>query len=583
MLSHTRVHLVHGPNGSGKSSVVEALELVSSGTVERLERAGEKQYNDVIKNRSSRTPATIELAWSADGSETEMDDPRPVVPEGLDNAIDATIPASSFRLDQPLMDRLIGQFPHERAGHYAQTFFSETIISLQDYTSAAETRKALSPKLLRLIETLESGKQSLTELRGWRAAKTSAEATREEFPLLLNRWLEKTAVLDLVRRERTVRATVQAARAGGWISDDTAVTAAVDVLDGERDVEALDVHERALTTATDHLQKTLATFTASTTTAVSDAAAPGRVTTLQAQALNAVGRWMFTADVLKDEGAFGDKLTRIINAGDAASYGTLSIGIEQWADTALQQLDALISASQAIERGLDPPKWPGPGPCPEYDEVANAQRVLLEAGKKVSEQFIEKLRPQPGRAGEFDGSLVAAINELMALFTPARWGYSDIRLPWRVQDGRVGVNIELGEHERPVRAELHLNTAELNLFTIALFLLCATRVHKPLNVLLFDDPLQNMDELTSTALARGLAKVIRQWAAVDRQEEVLLFFHGNDDLDRFAAEVPAARYQLPWLTPSGTSPEVTIEAKDKIGDVVKVQTIKNLVSLRGKP
>jgi hypothetical protein len=41
----------------------------------------------------------------------------------------------------------------------------------------------------------------------------------------------------------------------------------------------------------------------------------------------------------------------------------------------------------------------------------------------------------------------------------------------------------------------------------------------------------------------------------------------------------------PRCQPSGRPalPEVTIEAKDKIGDVVKVQTIKNLVSLRGKP
>ena len=40
----------HGPNGSGKSSFVEALELVASGKIERLERAGETNYERVIRS-----------------------------------------------------------------------------------------------------------------------------------------------------------------------------------------------------------------------------------------------------------------------------------------------------------------------------------------------------------------------------------------------------------------------------------------------------------------------------------------------------------------------------------------------------
>jgi hypothetical protein len=46
------------------------------------------------------------------------------------------------------------------------------------------------------------------------------------------------------------------------------------------------------------------------------------------------------------------------------------------------------------------------------------------------------------------------------------------------------------------RADVRLNTAELNVFTLALFLLCAVRLPNPLRLLILDDPLQNMDELT---------------------------------------------------------------------------------------
>jgi hypothetical protein len=100
---------------------------------------------------------------------------------------------------------------------------------------------------------------------------------------------------------------------------------------------------------------------------------------------------------------------------------------------------------------------------------------------------------------------------------PARWSYDDVNLPPpEERAGSVGLNIELGADEKPARADLHLNTAELNLFTVALFLICGGRIVMPLNMLLLDDPLQNMDELTSIALARGLTKVVRLWASRGR-------------------------------------------------------------------
>jgi hypothetical protein len=59
--------------------------------------------------------------------------------------------------------------------------------------------------------------------------------------------------------------------------------------------------------------------------------------------------------------------------------------------------------------------------------------------------------------------------------------------------------------------------------------------------------MQNMDELTVTTVARGLAKVVR---LLPEEWQLILFFHGEDDLERFRREVPAAEYFLPWLSPA---------------------------------
>jgi hypothetical protein len=189
---------------------------------------------------------------------------------------------------------------------------------------------------------------------------------------------------------------------------------------------------------------------------------------------------------------------------------------------------------------------------------------------------MHKLRPDDGATGEFDGSLIAALNEVIALFTPARWAYADIRLPPSLADGKLGLPMQLGDAESTVRADLHLNTAELNLFTIALFLLCIGRVPKPLNLLVFDDPLQNMDELTSTALARGLAKIVRLCAHLGRSEELLLLFHGYNDLDRFRLEIAAATYRLPWLSPSPGATSIEVKADGLATDVLTVQSIQGV-------
>jgi energy-coupling factor transporter ATP-binding protein EcfA2 len=581
VLSDARVHLVHGPNGSGKSSLVEALELVSRGKIERLAQAQETAYDGVIKNRDSTGAATIALEWSNGNGQRNTDPVRTVTAAGLDKPINETVDASSFRLDQPLMDKLIGKSAYERMRDFLRAFFPEATSSLEAYGEASRQRGSYLPALRELSNTLRSARKAVADRQDWRREASQTTAPITDFPDLLNRWLERTVILDLIQRERAVRATLRDAQADRWLphGNDFRMTRWIAELGAGTETAALEKSEGEVRAEATKLEREVAAFAPAPTP--SRAVLDLRVNTTEVALLNAVGRWIFDPDVVEKFGSFGDKLGRVINADDAGTYGTLIIGNDQWTEGLVKQFDVLIEACKSIETDKEPAPWPGKSPSSDYDKAADAHRAMLAAGKKLSEQFIQKLRPKPGRSGEYDGSLIAAVNELMAFFTPARWGYGDIDLPEpKPKDGNVGLNIELGAHEHPVRAELHLNTAELNLFTVALFVLCAGRVVKPLNLLMFDDPLQNMDELTSTALARGLTKIVRLWDSLGRTEELLVLFHGQDDLERFRSEIAAATYQLPWLSPTPTEDTEAVAAQNVPRSVMEVQSIKDLLAIR---
>jgi energy-coupling factor transporter ATP-binding protein EcfA2 len=558
VLEEARVHLIHGPNGSGKSSLVEALELVASGKIERLEEAGEKNYERVIKSQGQAEGATIELTWNDGQSKKEL---RRVTPTGLDTPPSKSVHASSFRLDQPLMKRLIGLFPHERASNYLQAFFPEAAASLEAYAAAAKSREEARAALAGVFESLVAAKKALEEHQGWRGG--NATPTSEAFPMLLNSWLEMTALVDLAHSERNVQATLGAARAAGWQSAHIKGIDRLRALEAAGlNIAALKQQEQEWAAEVETLQKKLASFRPVTRAEQRREDKPAVVTEAQSQALNAVSRWLFTEGVLQSFGNFGDKLTRVMSEAEPPTYGQMVIGAEDWAHPAIHDLDAMINACEGLATEKPPAPWSGIAPCVEYEAAAKQQQAVLDAGAELSAGFLDKLRADEGATGEYDGSLIAAVNELLALFTPARWGYSDIQLPSQLDGGKLGLGMELGEREQAVRAELYLNTAELNTFTVALFLLCTGRVHKPFGLILFDDPLQNMDELTSTALARGVAKLVRLSADLGWREELLFLFHGYEDLERFQRELPAAIYRLPWLLPSSRPVEIpTIRAE----------------------
>ncbi len=76
--------------------------------------------------------------------------------------------------------------------------------------------------------------------------------------------------------------------------------------------------------------------------------------------------------------------------------------------------------------------------------------------------------------------------------------------------------------------------------------MCGPTIDNPLGTLLLDDPLQNMDELTSATVARGLSKIA---ALLPEGWQLMMMLHSEEDLETFRREVPGSVYYLPWLGP----------------------------------
>ncbi|MCA9201101.1 MAG: hypothetical protein KDA87_26355 [Planctomycetales bacterium] len=131
------------------------------------------------------------------------------------------------------------------------------------------------------------------------------------------------------------------------------------------------------------------------------------------------------------------------------------------------------------------------------------------------------------------------------MFTPAQWAYSFVSGKLDSTSGDAGWEVD------QMRAELRLNTAELNTLAIVMFLLCAPNSGNPLRTLVLDDPFQNMDELTVSTIARGLNRMLAVWSKHEHLKNwrVLILLHGEENLERLRRECRCASYFLPWLTP----------------------------------
>jgi hypothetical protein len=79
-LKINRVHLLSGANGTGKS-VAEALELVVTGSVERIKTIPKPDYAGIIRNSEATGAPTVKLSLT-DGRQHQFK----VIPAGVEQS-----------------------------------------------------------------------------------------------------------------------------------------------------------------------------------------------------------------------------------------------------------------------------------------------------------------------------------------------------------------------------------------------------------------------------------------------------------------------------------------------------------------
>jgi hypothetical protein len=151
----TWLNLVHGHNGSGKSSLAEAVELLLTGRIQRIDEAQEGNYFRVLRHRTSGlTDADLATLPAAEvkvyGTGTQplstvrLENQKP--PARTGRTPHAQLQANSFRIDQVFMDKLIRSRAAERAVLFLNAFSpgdAALLASLQRLR--AEVRKAWHP------------------------------------------------------------------------------------------------------------------------------------------------------------------------------------------------------------------------------------------------------------------------------------------------------------------------------------------------------------------------------------------------------------------------------------------------------
>jgi hypothetical protein len=294
-------------------------------------------------------------------------------------------------------------------------------------------------------------------------------------------------------------------------------------------------------------------------------------------ALDAVGRWLSPPESGKEPDLLGQRIADAVTKNTRVSVGSYAVGTDGWANPLIARLSELATASDALNRMVESHTFvAGCRRLELIEKLVSLCSTLEESGRRVRATFLGQISGSE-ETQENGGGLNEVLNELMAFFTPARWAYQDLVISHGMQGAeRHFINVTTAGDG--ARMDLRFNTAELNVFTVALFLLCAVRCENPLRLLILDDPLQNMDELTVTTLARGLAKVVR---LLPREWQFLVLFHGEDDLERFRRELPAAVYFLPWLSPAEQAgPLVVNAAETRPESSERFPSISQLLRLR---
>ena len=640
-LDANRVHMLHGPNGTGKSSIAEALELAVTGAVDRIKANPKADYAGIIRNSESTGNATIRIFMS-DGRTL----PFTVNATGVaESAMQPSLAASAFRLDQTVMDQLMRGDSQQRARIFTKSFFpgdayNDLELAQEEFNKSyrelpVEVREAVQLEktdpndwpaavaqrldwieqpsvpadkiadclplnkehletLGRIVPEIESSLKALQtqldrtafeanlrsldealgrvrvnarryadavvhSLKALETLATWAPSPGEvhmAYPELLERWTERLALGDLLKKHLEVSKSLANARSQGWKPNDSnpagLFALSADTL--QESIAGLTQVAEQCAREQDEIFKQLldsapTTFTAGGTQ-VSATLSTGEIADL-----NLVSAWLGAREPTPPNDLFGDVVERAISENTTLVFGTHTIGSQEWTRRPVDFLSPLQPALEellAFEQTPAAGTGSAPGGTPEprvyrsplvrlhaYTAALASARKVAAAYQKVEETLMKRLTER---------KLNEALDEVIALFTPARWAYEGLLMNPNLREGKVSV--ELVTSKTGSQAEMRLNTAELNLIVLALYLLCGPTVDNPLGTVILDDPLQNMDELTSATVARGVSKVA---ALLPEGWQLLLMFHGEEAIEIFRREVPGSVYRLPWLGPLGAA------------------------------
>jgi hypothetical protein len=424
------------------------------------------------------------------------------------------------------------------------------------WSDALSAAAAIDGELATLAGKAETLARTLAEVNEFFSEYAGATArpvaqTRQRFARLLDEWLELVALNDLLEKEDQILTTIEAARESQYPLDSNSGLA----LAGVSPVAAARDRKKRL----DQIGKRCASLEQEIGGSRPEEGAvgtgPQRFKPLTHFNLGALDRAAL-------EGVFGEEYRACdppLSQAVRMAFGqgkpqrvrtgktSLLIGASGWAVTLARRAQAAERALRVLQRSRKSlVQTEGPA---RVAEVLSNLRELQRAAARLDREGEALLQSFLRQIGE-KGPLSEALNELLALLTPARWAYEDVVS--HADMGGTGQRLRFETRDK-VPAQLRLNTAELNTFTLALFLLCARSSANPLRLLVLDDPLQNMDEITVTTVARGLGKVLRLWQQIDDSRapwRLAILIHGEENLERIRHETPCATYFLPWLSPA---------------------------------
>lgn len=634
-----QLHVVHGHNGSGKSSVCEALELLATGKVARLDG---QDHDACLANREAGPSGAATIAIRQGREERRWT----VAAAGISEPL-GTMNPNAFRLDQTVADQLTHSTSADRARLFLSAFFdveSKGLLERSKLLADARTHlanlptkiaesigrktndlyelddakareqlqwlgdpsttnavmtwdrfldlmplsrtqvdalgamlpravrdrfqqsgpasayelqnaaQALDDALQTLVPDLDRRKETLTNAVAVleRYALTAVGGAAEsggDLALLMRRWQRLHALHDLLEREEQIVETIYDVKQRGEVfgRKTEPYLSIMAVWPNDRRLQI-----RALGEDRDKARARVVSFVSDEERkAAAQAAAPADPVNLDALTA-AASLGVFGEDLKQATPALGQALRDALAQGQPvtvhAGSSSIAVGTSGWG----QELLAKSKAALAAITQLASARAELPAPPRTLVALLPALRELHKAAVQIGRLDAEDVKRLDDLFAE-NGALRQALNEMTALFTPARWAYRDVVPSASLRSSEQSLDLQA----YGISAKFLLNTAELNTLALSIFLLCSRRDENPLRMLVLDDPLQNMDELTVTTIARGLARILRLWKRhIDHDASpwrVLLLLHGEDDVERIRSEVPCDVHLLPWLAPSAAA------------------------------